>query len=132
MVRLEIGKDEVQLELTVVESIAAFSFFCLPSSAITNIKSITTHDNVWSQMKGIRVGTGVPYSIMFGMKVYWEGKDFVAVYYNTPGVVIELHSGAYKRWIISCTNHTEAALELQQRLDALAPAPVSESDIGVL
>lgn len=122
MVRLSITSDSIHLDLTTTEKIMALVCCCAPSSNLVNVSKVTASDNIWSEMKGCRVGTGIPFSLMFGRKVYWEGKDFVAVYYGTPGVVIEFTSGPYKRWLFSCEDYKEIAAELQRRVEVLGQA----------
>jgi hypothetical protein len=67
----------------------------------------------------MRVGTGMPRVIALGSFWFWKGKDFCAVYGNSPGLVIELDpaQSPYHRWLISVDDHQEIMELLKRKME---------------
>lgn len=119
MVVLEVNDVSVSLNLTNGESFGSVSCCCQPKCLISNIQRVIASEDLWSELKGVRIaGTGIPYSMALGTRMYWEGKDFCIVYYNTPGLIIEFQRGPYKRWLISTSEYREIAADLEAKVDA--------------
>ena len=119
MARIEINEDNLSWNLSPTETFWSLAICCSPRNKLSNIRSIRAVDNIWNELKGVRVcGTGVPFVAMLGTRAYWEGSDFCIVYYNTPGIVIEFNSGRHKRWLLSSSNHMEEAADIESRMEA--------------
>jgi hypothetical protein len=122
MVTVIIENDRLEVTLSVCESFGAFTWCCgacppfiIPFDKIQHVRSSI---NLWSEIRGLRVGTGIPYVIALGSFIYPGGRDFCAVYNNYPGIVLELHRGAgkYSRFIISVHDHEELLQEIQHKM----------------
>ena len=107
MVRLVLNDGIIQVQLNIIELIFS-CIFCYSSSLkqpISNVKNIRVSRSIWSEMRGIRIGTGIPYIIMVGCKWFWGGQDFSAVYYNKPSLIIEFNENShYSRWLLTIEN----------------------------
>ena len=119
MGRLEITETEVILHLGFFEWMWSFSCCCggfkYPLSSIKSVRSCNT---LWDEMRGVRVGTGIPCVVMLGTRMHSEGKDFCAVYCNYPGLVIEFNDQSYKRWVFSVDKSITLAAELEAKIGA--------------
>ena len=58
-------------------------------------------------LKGIRIGTGVPFIALLGTMKYLKGKDFCIIYKRRPNAVITYKSGPFKRWIFEIKEMNE-------------------------
>lgn len=122
MVQIIIDNHHIILIKSFWEKVFSFSWCCcvcgsldLPLSAI---KRYWLSDNLWSELRGIRVGTGIPGVIALGNRVYCDGKDYTAVY-SKKGIVIEFDpsQSPYQRWIISLEDN----IFLWQQLQNVVP-----------
>lgn len=88
------------VELSFIEKIGAISGnVSVPLSSVEDIRVV---EKPYGELRGIRVGTGIPYVIVLGRMVYTGGKDFVAVYGTGPTVMVTLRDGQrYKRIMVS-------------------------------
>lgn len=73
-------------------------------------------DRPYAELRGMRVGTGLPFVILLGRMIYLGGKDFVAIYGTGRTVVVELAAGAPYRRILVSTKDLGIADEIQERV----------------
>ena len=65
MVKLILSDSTIQVQLSTFELIFSF-IFCYASAlkqSINNVKSIRVTRCIYSEMRGIRIGTGLPYYV---------------------------------------------------------------------
>jgi hypothetical protein len=107
MAHLVINGDRVRLQLSLLESLGAVH--SSPEIALTEIESVEIVPNPWTSqvLKGVRIGTGVPYVALLGTMKYIKGKDFCIIYRRRPNAVITLKSGPFKRWIFEIKDMKE-------------------------
>lgn len=107
MAHLVISGDRVRLKLSILEALGAVHGS--PEIALSEIESVEIVPNPWTNqvLKGIRIGTGVPYLVLLGTMKYVKGKDFCAIYKRRPNAVITLKSGPFKRWIFEIKDMSE-------------------------
>ncbi len=115
---------EAHLELSWAEVLMASTYCCgvcsplkVPYSAVRKIRIVA---NPWRELRGCRVGTGIPGVIMLGSRHFWSGKDFWAVYGRGPAVVMDIDRdfSPYDRWIFTCEPHDLSIVELQSKVIA--------------
>lgn len=115
MAHLVVHGDRVRLELSLLEALGAIH--SSPEIAISEIESIEIVANPWTSgvLKGVRIGTGVPFVVLLGTMKYLSGKDFCIIYKRRPNAVITTKSGPFKRWIFEIKDMAEIEA-LQARL----------------
>jgi hypothetical protein len=99
MAHLVITGDRIRLNLSLLEMLGAFR--ASPEIALSEIGAVEVVPNPWTNqvLKGVRIGTGVPFVTLLGTMKYVGGKDFCVIYKRRPNAVITLKSGPFKRWI---------------------------------
>ena len=107
MAHLIVNGDRVRLELSLLEALGAIH--SSPEIAISEIESIEIVANPWTSgvLKGVRIGTGVPFVVLLGTMKYLSGKDFCVIYKRRPNAVITMRSGPFKRWIFEIKDMSE-------------------------
>jgi hypothetical protein len=107
MAHLVINGDRARLQLSILEALGAVH--ASPEIALSEIESVEIVPNPWTNqvLKGIRIGTGVPYIALLGTMKYVGGKDFCIIYKRRPNAVITLKSGPFKRWIFEIKDMNE-------------------------
>ena len=107
MAHLVMSGDRVRLNLSILEALGAVH--SSPEIALSEIESVEIVPNPWTNqvLKGIRIGTGVPYLVLLGTMKYVKGKDFCAIYKRRPNAVITFKSGPFKRWIFEIKDMSE-------------------------
>jgi hypothetical protein len=107
MAHLVVDGDSVQLKLSLLEVLGAFRLS--PVIKVNQIESIEIVENPWSSevLKGMRIGTGIPFVALLGVMKYVGGKDFCIIYKRRPNAVITLKSGPFKRWIFEIKDFQE-------------------------
>ena len=107
MAHVEVKDGRVRLNLSLLESLGAFH--SSPEIDLSEIESVEVVENPWTNqvLKGIRIGTGVPFVALLGTMKYAGGKDFCIVYKRRPNAVITLKSGSFKRWIFEIKDMSE-------------------------
>lgn len=107
MAHLVMSGERVRLNLSILEALGAVHRS--PEIALSEIESVEIVPNPWTNqvLKGIRIGTGVPYLVLLGTMKYVKGKDFCAIYKRRPNAVITLKSGPFKRWIFEIKDMSE-------------------------
>lgn len=100
MAHLQVNGEKIRLQLSLLEVLGAFHRS--PEIDLSKVESIEIEETPWVRevLKGLRApGTGIPFVILLGTMRYRGGKDFVAIYRRKPAAIINLRSGAFKRWI---------------------------------
>lgn len=107
MAHLVVNGDRVRLNLSLLEAFGAVH--SSPEIAISEIESIEIVANPWSSavLKGVRIGTGIPFVVLLGTMKYLSGKDFCAIYKRRPNAVVTMKSGPFKRWIFEIKDMRE-------------------------
>lgn len=107
MAHLVINESRVRLKLSRWEVLGGLR--TSPEIALSEIESVEIVDNPWTSkvLKGVRIGTGIPFLVLLGTMKYIKGKDFCAVYKRRPNAVITLKSGPFKRWIFEIKDMSE-------------------------
>lgn len=107
MAHLVVNENRVRLQLSMWEALGAFHNS--PEADLSNIRSVEIVENPWTRdvLKGIRIGTGIPFLVLLGTMKYIGGRDFCIVYKRRPNAVITLKSGPFKRWIFEIKDMSE-------------------------
>ena len=107
MAHFVINNDRARLQLSFLEALGAVHNS--PEIALTEIESVEIVPNPWTSqvLKGVRIGTGVPYVALLGTMKYIKGKDFCIIYKRRPNAVITMKSGPFKRWIFEIKDMNE-------------------------
>ncbi len=107
MAHLEINESRVRLQLSRWEVLGGLR--TSPEVLLSEVESVEIVKNPWTSkvLKGIRIGTGIPFVVLLGTMKYIKGKDFCAVYKRRPNAVITLKSGPFKRWIFEIKDMSE-------------------------
>lgn len=107
MAHLVINNDRARLQLSTLEALGAIHFS--PEIALSEIESVEVVPNPWTSqvLKGVRIGTGIPFIALLGTMKYIKGKDFCIIYKRRPNAVITLKSGPFKRWIFEIKDISE-------------------------
>ena len=100
MATLKLEGDEVVVELSTMEKVGALlGDVRVPRASVTGAR-IT--EDPYRELRGLRVGTGIPYVIVLGRMVFGGGQDFVAIYRTLPTAVIDLAPGQrFARLLVS-------------------------------
>jgi hypothetical protein len=107
MAHLVINESRVRLQLSRWEVLGGLR--TSPEVLLSEVESVEIVKNPWTSkvLKGIRIGTGIPFVVLLGTMKYIKGKDFCAVYKRRPNAVITLKSGPFKRWIFEIKDMSE-------------------------
>jgi hypothetical protein len=107
MAHLVINNDRARLQLSILEALSAIHFS--PEIALSEIESVEVVPNPWTSqvLKGVRIGTGIPFIALLGTMKYIKGKDFCIIYKRRPNAVITMKSGPFKRWIFEIKDMSE-------------------------
>ena len=99
MARLRIDGDDVVVELSALEKLGGLSRGVrVPLSSVAVARQT---DHPYRELRGMRVGTGIPWVIVLGRMIHGDGTDFVAVYGTGRTAVIELRGQRYERLLVS-------------------------------
>lgn len=100
MATLRVEGAHVVVELSFLEKLGALSRgYRAPLSMVSGVH---VSDRPYQELRGLRVGTALPFVIVLGRMVYGEGTDFVAIYGTGRTVIVELAEGArYRRLFVS-------------------------------
>ena len=114
MATLRIEGSELQIELSTLEKLGALSRGV--RVPLSSVSSVRVSQKPWRELRGLRVGTAVPFVVLLGRMYYRGGADFVAMYGNRPTAIVELRDGApFKRLFV-----TDAAPSVVDQLRAAA------------
>lgn len=100
MTTISVAEDQLHLELSQWERVGAFhGDISVPTNSIVSVERL---ENARSSIRGLRApGTGWPGRIALGTWRTRKTKDFVAVYRNESGYVVELEGQQFDRLIFS-------------------------------
>jgi hypothetical protein len=102
MAEISVEDGQVVIHLGLAERIGALrKDFAFPRSAVRTVRVV---DKPFGEISGMRLpGTRIPGVIALGTWRRREGRDFVAVYRNTRGIVVEVDANQanYRRIILS-------------------------------
>lgn len=100
MAHFEIEGDRLQVRFSTWERIGGLRGGA--DVALSDVESVEVSATPWSETRGIRVGTGVPYVVLLGTMLRSGKNDVVAVYGKKPIVVVSLKEGApYQRLLVT-------------------------------
>ena len=106
MATLAVRGTDLCVELSPLEKIGALSGNVrVPLSSVEDVRIV---DKPHKELRGMRVGTGIPWVIVLGRMVFSGGKDFVAVYGTGRTVMVTLREGQpYQRILVSDAGESE-------------------------
>lgn len=100
MPRLVIENETLHVRLSTLEKLGALSNDV--SFPLAGLRNAFLSNDPYRELRGIRVGTGLPGVIVLGRMVYQGGTDFVAIYGRSPRtLILEFEGAAYRRLFIS-------------------------------
>lgn len=100
MAILAIDGANLEVRLSTLEKLGALlGSVRVPLSSVTAVR---VTEKPYSELRGLRVGTGLPFVVVLGRMYYSGSKDFVAIYGTGRTVIVELAAGApYRRILVS-------------------------------
>ena len=116
MASLEVDGEDLVVVLHAAERAGALHGS--PRAPLAAVRSVRAVDDAWAELRGLRVGTGIPELIALGTFLGAFGKDFVAVYRHRPGVVVELDGGDYARFLVTEDDAPSAATTIEAAVAA--------------
>jgi hypothetical protein len=101
MARLIVENENLEVKLSTLEKIGAL--FGGVSVPLSTVSAFHLTDKPYSELRGLRIGTAVPYVILLGRMLHSGNTDFVAIYgKGKRTAVVELAPGGpYKRIFVS-------------------------------
>lgn len=73
------------------------------------VESVHVDPGPWWSVRGLRVGTGIPFVALIGTMLRSGANDVVALRGRGPAVVVTLRPGArWQRWLFSAASMAEA------------------------
>lgn len=115
MAFLEVAGDAVVVRLSTAERVLALAASD-PEAPLSSVRSVRIVRPAKSAIRGFRApGTGLPGVLALG---HWRGHghDFVAVYGDHAGVVVELEGGPYARFVVSVDDPDAVVAEIEKRI----------------
>ncbi|HLH67136.1 MAG TPA: hypothetical protein VKV27_15695 [Solirubrobacteraceae bacterium] len=119
MATLTVARDELVVELTPIERLAAFRREVRLSLA--DVRSVCEEPDPWSALRGIRApGTGIPGVLAYGVRRMTGGApDFAALHGHGPAVRVECEPGArFSRLLVSVAEPARTVAEIRVRMAA--------------
>jgi hypothetical protein len=120
---IDVQGDRVVVRLSTAERILAFAGSD-PEAPISAVRAVRVVRPAKNAIRGFRApGAGLPSVLALG---HWRGKghDFVAVYGDHAGVVIELEGQPFARFVVSVDN-PEAVVEQIEKGGSRRPSETS-------
>lgn len=115
MATLTIEGGDLVVRLSTLEKLGAFAGDVRVPLSLVRAARMT--EAPYSELRGIRVGTGIPFVIVLGRMYYSGGKDFVAVYGKGSTAIIELDAAhPYRRLLVSGVD-PQTVVEIAQRAE---------------
>lgn len=113
MATVRVDGSELVVELSAIEKMGALSGDVrLPLSRIASVRMV---DKAYSELRGLRVGTGLPFVVVLGRMFHRGGRDFVAVYGTGRALAIDLAPGERFARIVVTGAGEEIAEQLRAR-----------------
>ena len=110
MAQIHLADGMFTLALSRAEKIQAFhSDISVP---LENVVSVEPTTDIWSHIRGVRApGTGVPRIVLLATMRFKGGREFCALYFGKPGVIVTLSQAKFARLLVS-TETWERALDI--------------------
>jgi hypothetical protein len=100
MAELRIESTDLVFGFRPMERVGALRI--APRVPLASVRSVEVVDAPWSILRGLRVGTAIPYLLLLGTMIRRGGNDVVALRGRGAAVVVHLErSSGWQRWI--CT-----------------------------
>ena len=115
MATLEREGNEVVVKLSTLEKLgAAHDDVRVPWSAVRYVR---VSDSPLRELRGLRIGTGIPGVVALGTWFARGGRTFAAAHRGSKGVVVELDGGTpYRKLVVSCPDAAAVADSLRADL----------------
>jgi hypothetical protein len=113
MAYLEVVDDRVVVRLSTAERVLALAASD-PEALLSSVKAVRVVRPAKTAIRGFRApGAGLPGVLALG---HWRGQghDFVAVYGDHAGVVVELEGEPYARFVVSVDDPETVAAEIEK------------------
>jgi hypothetical protein len=82
----------------------------------TSVRYVRVNESPFRELRGLRVGTGVPGVVALGTWYARGGKMFAAIHRSDRGVVVELEGARYRKLIVTMPDASEVAAMLSSDL----------------
>ena len=116
MAKLSIEGSELVVELSWLEQLGGL---CTGVRVpLSDVRAVRVSETPYKELRGLRVGTGIPWVIVLGrMVTFSQGTDFVAVYgTKVPTVIVDLAEGAPFARLLLTGQDERVVTDLQARL----------------
>ncbi len=100
MATLRIDGDALVVDLSPIEQVGAL---CRGVRVpLSSVVSARVSDTPYAELRGMRIGTGLPWVVVLGRMWWGDGTDFVAVYgRKRRAVVVELTGERFARLVLT-------------------------------
>ena len=116
MANIQLKGDELVVELSTLEKIEGIqSNLRFPISAV---RAVRVAENPYTEISGIRIGTGIPLVVVVGTWIGVGHKAFVAVHGHRAAVIVELEGEPFDELIISSDDAEAEAERIKAALKA--------------
>jgi hypothetical protein len=83
---------------------------------LSSVERVSVSATPFRELRGLRApGAGLPGVIALGTWRYRGGKDLVALYRRTPGVIVDLRDAPYRRLLVSADDAPAIAAAIRRR-----------------
>jgi hypothetical protein len=115
MATLERQGNELVVKLSRLEKFGAgvHHDVRVPWSAVRYVR---VSESPLRELRGLRVGTGIPGLVALGTCFVRGGRTFVAAHRGSKGVVVELDGTRYRKLVVSCPDAAAVADSLRADL----------------
>ena len=114
MAEIILERSSLVVRLSTLEKLGGLSGdVVVPLSQVVGAR---VTDRPYAELRGLRVGTGLPFVIVLGRMIHGDGKDFVAIYGTGRTVIVELAPGAPYRRLMVSTDDPRIADDIQERV----------------
>jgi hypothetical protein len=115
MADLRIEGSELTLAFTPLERAGALRPD--PRVPLHQVRAVDVVQQPWSILRGLRVGTALPWVILLGTMLRRGGNDVVAVNGRGPAVVVHLDPATgWQRWICTLPDPADVCARIQAAL----------------
>jgi hypothetical protein len=81
-----------------------------------SVRYIRVNESPFRELRGLRIGTRLPWIIGLGTWYMRGGRMFAAIYRRSPGVVVELDGARYRKLVVTMSDAGEVAASLSRDL----------------
>jgi hypothetical protein len=106
--------DELVVRLSLVEKLAAVHDDV--SVPWASVRYVRVSGSPFRELRGLRVGTGIPWLVALGTWYARGGKTFAAIHRGAQGVVAELDGAPFRKLVVSMPDAAEVAGSLSRDL----------------